>query len=98
MQCFVNDYSLFILVTGEANFSMSRTNLSVEGFSQPPVSRVMIESPGNDEKGVSQRFLWLFPELGYGMFRFLEPVDKEFTASIGMIGLYRKNNYCKINC
>lgn len=35
---------------------MEITNLVVAGFSQPSVSRALIEYPGNTEKGFSQRF------------------------------------------
>ena len=49
-------------MTGEANFSMSTTSLTVGGFNQLSVARNLIELPGNAEKGLSQRFLWLFPK------------------------------------
>ncbi len=73
--------SLFYIVTGEANFSMSRTSLTVGGFNQPRVARSLIELP---EKGLSQRFLWLFPKPVYRTFDNLEPIDKEFTGKLGM--------------
>ena len=72
-------------VTGEANFSMRRTSLTVGGFNQPAVARSLIELPGNAEKGLSQRFLWLFPKPVYGKFDTLEPINKEFTAKIGKL-------------
>ena len=62
-------------VTGEANFSMKATSLVVGGFNQPLVACSLIELPGNAEKGLSQRFLWLFPV--YGTFETLEPVNEE---------------------
>ena len=74
---------LQISVTGEANFSMDRTSLTVGGFNQPAVARSLIELPGNAEKGLSQRFLWLFPRPVYGKFETLEPVRKDFTDKIG---------------
>ena len=70
-------------MTGEANFSMSTTSLTVGGFNQPSVARNLIELPGNAEKGLSQRFLWLFPKLVYSQFDTLEPIEKEFTGRIG---------------
>ena len=70
-------------MTGEANFSMSTTSLTVGGFNQPSVARNLIELPGNAEKGLSQRFLWLFPKPVYSQFNTLEPIEKEFTGKIG---------------
>lgn len=62
---------------------MERTSLTVGGFNQPAVARSLIELPGNAEKGLSQRFLWLFPKPVYGKFKSLEPVDETFTNKIG---------------
>lgn len=76
--------SLF-LVTGEANFSMPSTSLTVGGFNQPSVVRNLIELPVNAEKGLSQRFLWLFPKPVYCSFDSLEPIDKAFTTKIGTV-------------
>ena len=73
----------YYIVTGEANFSMSATSLTVGGFNQPAVARALIELPGNAEKGLSQRFLWLFPKPTYADFDSLEPADKSFTDKIG---------------
>ena len=70
-------------VTGESNFSMKTTSLTVGGFNQPSVARCLIELPGNTEKGLSQRFLWLFPRPVYSEFDTLEPTDKVFTDKIG---------------
>lgn len=75
--------TIFFLVTGEANFSMPSTSLTVGGFNQPSVARNLIELPGNAEKGLSQRFLWLIPKPVYGTFDSLEPIDKVFTKKIG---------------
>ena len=72
-------------VTGEANFSMSTTSLTVGGFNQPAVARSQIELQGNAEKGLSQRFLWLFPKPVYSKFEMLEPVEEEFLDKIGKI-------------
>ena len=77
-------YHLFCYtVTGEANFSMGATSLTVGGFNQPAVARALIELPGNAEKGLSQRFLWLFPKPTYADFDSLEPADKTFADKIG---------------
>ena len=71
-----------ISVTGEANFLME-TSLTVGGFNQPAVARTLIELPGNAEKGLSQRFLWLYPKPIYGKFKTLEPVREEYIETIG---------------
>lgn len=74
----------YYAVTGEANFSMQRTSLTVGGFNQPSVARSLIELPGNAKKGLIQRFLWLSPKPVYSAFDSLEPIDKEFTGKLGM--------------
>ena len=74
---------MYIIVTGEANFSMQSTSLTVGGFNQPSVARSLIELPGNAEKGLSQRFLWIFPKPVYGQFGSLEPTDKNFKEKTG---------------
>lgn len=84
------------LVTGDANFEMTRTSLTLGGFNQPHISRALIELPGNAEKGVAQRFLWLFPEPVYGTLRGLAPVNEEFTSTIGMF-LKQHNSKMAIN-
>ena len=63
---------------------MSTTSLTVGGFNQPSVARSLIELPGNAEKGLSQRFLWLFPKPVYANFDTLEPIDQHFTDHIGL--------------
>ena len=62
---------------------MDRTSLTVGGFNQPAVARFLLEMSGNAEKGLSQRFLWLFPKPVYGEFNTLEPSNQEFTDKIG---------------
>ena len=62
---------------------MEHTSLTVGGFNQPSVARSLIELPGNAEKGLSQRFLWLFPRPVYSSFDSLEPTDQLFTDKIG---------------
>ncbi len=75
---------MFLIVTGEANFSMQTTSLTVGGFNQPSVARSLIELPGNAEKGLSQRFLWFFPKPVYGQFDTLEPINKNFVEKLGI--------------
>lgn len=72
-------------VTGEANFTMPSTNLTLGGFTQPAVARSMIELPANAEKGVSQRFIWTFPKPTYADFETLEPVDPDFSDALGWL-------------
>ena len=62
---------------------MKTTSLTVGGFNQPSIARCLIELPGSAEKGLSQRFLWLFPRPVYSEFDTLESTDKVFTDKIG---------------
>ncbi len=62
---------------------MESTWLTVGGFSQPPMARGLIEQSGSAEIGLSQRFLWLFPQPSYPRFHTLESVDEQFTDSLG---------------
>ena len=73
---------ILILVRGDANFVMPLTMLTVGGFTQPTVARSLIEQPSNSEKGLSSRFLWLFPNVLYGTFDDLEQVNPEFINKI----------------
>ena len=62
---------------------MERTSLVVGGFTQPIVARTMIEQPGSTEKGLAQRFLWIFPQPVFSEFSELEPIDETFTELLG---------------
>ena len=64
---------------------MGTTSLTVGGFNQPAYARALIEVPGNAEKGLSQRFLWVFPKPVYKPFSTLEPINKDFLNAIGNI-------------
>ena len=77
------NYLSHYIVTGEANFTMASTNLTLGGFTQPAVARSMIELPANAEKGLSQRFIWTFPKPTYAEFETLEPVDPTFSSAVG---------------
>ncbi len=70
-------------MSGESNFTMDYTGLTVGGFTQPSVARGLIEYPPNVEKGLCQRFLWLLPKPNPTLFSELERVDETFSASIG---------------
>ena len=74
---------LWSTVTGEANFTMASTNLTLGGFTQPTVARSIIELPANAEKGLSQWFIWTFPKPTYADFETLEPVDTTFSSALG---------------
>jgi hypothetical protein len=69
-------------VTGDANFSMNVTSLTVGGFNQPAVARSLIELTGKAESGFSQRFLWLFPKPVYGKFHTYTNIDDDFIEKI----------------
>ena len=47
------------LVSGEANFAMQFTHLTVGGFTQPGVARSLVEQPSNADKGLSHRFTYV---------------------------------------
>ena len=61
---------------------MNSTLLTVGGFTQPGVARALIEIPANAEKGLSHRFLWLFPNPLYERFSKLGEVDCSFVDKI----------------
>lgn len=73
------------IVSGEANFTMSHTGLTVGGFTQPAVIRNLIEVQGNVEKGLCQRFLWLCPRPNSVLFADLQKVDEKFSSALGML-------------
>jgi hypothetical protein len=62
---------------------MERTALTVGGFTQPSVAKGLIELPASIEKGLSQRFLWLFPRPSFSMLESLEIVDENFCCYLG---------------
>ena len=70
-------------VTGEANFTMPTTRLTIGGFNQPAIARALIELPRNAEKGLSQRVLWLFPKPVCTTMKELEPINLEFYDTLG---------------
>lgn len=66
-------------VSGDANFHMERTALTVGGFTQPSVAKALIELPASIEKGLTQRFLWICPKPSFATFDSLELIDNRFT-------------------
>lgn len=72
-----------IIVTGDANFSMNYTSLTVGGFIQPSIARSLIELPGNAEKlGLKPMLSLVFPRPVYSQFATLEPINNSFTDKI----------------
>ena len=74
---------IFNLVSGEANFSMSLTGLTVGGFTQPTVARNLLELQPAVEKGLVQRFLWIIPKPSFSPFSSLESANGEFSDLLG---------------
>ena len=70
-------------MSGDANFCMERTALTVGGFTQPSVARNICEQQASAEKGLPQRFLWLVPRPQFSTFESLEPIDPIFYESLG---------------
>ena len=73
------------IVSGDANFAMSSTQLTVGSFTQPGVARGLIEMPANSEKGFSHRFLWFFPNTLFEKFSSLGEVDRQFVQKISTL-------------
>jgi hypothetical protein len=74
----------FVSVTGDANFQMKRTGLSLGGFIQPAPARTLLELNTSVEKGFCQRILWCVPKPTMASFSELEKVDGQFSASVGI--------------
>lgn len=72
-------------VSGDANFSMKRTALTVGGFTQPQSAKALIELPSSLEKGLTQRILWMFPQPCFSDIEKFEIVDVKFQDYIGKI-------------
>ena len=62
---------------------MERTALTVGGFTQPSVAKSFIEVPQGIEKGLVQKFLWIFPKPTYAKFASLEPASNDFCDYLG---------------
>jgi len=57
--------------------------MTLGGFIQPSVARSLIELQSNVEKGLCQRFLWLFPQPTIVKFEQLQQVNADFVTTIG---------------
>jgi len=64
---------------------MKKTGLTVGGFTQPSVAKSLIESQQAIEKGLIQRFLWIFPKPSYSKFEDLQPANEAFTDYLGRL-------------
>lgn len=76
-------FSSALPVSGEANFDMERTALTVGGFTQPIVAKALIELPSSVEKGLTQHFLWLSSKPSFSKFDTLEMIDEVFCTFLG---------------
>ena len=72
------------IVSGEANFQMKRTALTVGGFTQPVVAKGLIEQSQSVEKGLVQRFLWISPKPSYSSYAELQPANDKFSDYLGI--------------
>lgn len=80
-------------MSGDANFHMKVTGLTVGGFIQPSIARNLLEQPTNVDKGVCQRFMWFSPKQVSVPFEKLEKVNEEFSASVGKFSFF-SNHAC----
>ena len=79
----LHHYLCVFSVSGDANFSMQHTGMTLGGFIQPSVVRSLIELQSNVEKGLCQRFLWLCPKATFVKFDQLQQIDECFSTAIG---------------
>ena len=79
----------YLPVSGDANFDMYTTNLTVGGFGQPSVACTLIEQSTSAEIEIclTQRFIWCFPKPSYSKFSTLEKVDDVFTQTLGKFNI-----------
>ena len=52
-------------------------------LTQPSVARALIELPASVEKGLTQRFLWIFPKPSFANFDSLELIEEKFSSYLG---------------
>ena len=80
-------YFTLISVSGDANFAMNYTGMTLGGFIQPGPARSLLEIHPNVEKGLCQRFLWLCPSATFVKFDQLQQIDKHFSDAVGELVL-----------
>ena len=62
---------------------MDFTSLTIGGFTQPTTATNINVAPGNAEKGLSQRFLWICPQPIFLEYDSLAKVDQVFYDKLG---------------
>ena len=67
----------FLSVTGNANFHMTQTSLTLLGFTQPTSALPIISNAQNNSKGFTSRILWYFPEPIYSRLKDLKLTPEE---------------------
>ena len=72
-------------MSGDANFKMKYTGLTIGGFTQPSVVRTVLGLSTNAEKDFIQRFLWCIAKPKLVKFDNLQTVDRDFSTSIGKL-------------
>ena len=72
-------------VSGDAEFEMKYTGLTIGGFTKSSVAHTVTELLTNAEKGFNQRFLWCIPRLKIVRFDDLQRVNRDFSTSIGKL-------------
>lgn len=70
-------------VSGDSDFKMSHTGLTIGGFTQPSMAKTLICNPSNSDKDICQRFLWLMLKPAAVGFDELQQVDKGVFTSNG---------------
>ncbi|XP_074641217.1 uncharacterized protein LOC141898966 [Tubulanus polymorphus] len=61
----------------KANFTMETTGLSIFGMTQPSTAYSLITEKQNIDKGLTSRFLWLFPKPKFNTFEDLKCTDDD---------------------
>ena len=80
-------------VSGNANFNMPRTCLTLCGMTQPTTAFRLIVDKNNFSKGLASRFLWIFPRPVFSNFSSLQihaneecsTTATEFTSIVGKV-------------
>jgi hypothetical protein len=63
---------------------MKHPSLTIGGFMQTNIARILLEHPMNVDKGLHERYLWIVPNPNPMSYKELEKVENDFTNSIGM--------------
>lgn len=65
---------MYFTVIGDANFDIESTKFTLGRSTQTAVARSLIENTANI-KGLSQRFIWIFPKPVYLDFETFQSID-----------------------